>query len=554
MNRVTRGTVVLAAALAALSCKGDPTDSLRNGIDHLVADRTELFVRPDTTKSVQIEAVDEQGNAISTDFKLTTSAGAFTVVEDSSFNIVYDAKGNATRPSPWIRARYLVKGVSQFGSGSFTVSAGGKSLVIPVRIQADTATSVTLSTTTPNVGDTVTATVGTGFRFSALTRVTIAGAGVATLGFSADTTQVYFVVGPGANAAPSFSNLVLAYALPVGGYTASTGGVVLTTAGSPPLTASATNAAVGDTITLTAPAPYRFTPASKATVGTAGLANLGPSADSLTFQFVIGPGAVDTIQVSNLEVSGAPSAGTFTLKTATTLTTPVITNFPATYSLASPNGYPNPDTVTVTVGAGFKFLPNATVKFGTTSAFIVSHSTDSTQIRFIPVPGQGTTAATVDGVVLGFLTSVRLALPTAGTINTPAASGAQVLATAPTIAIPATGVTSVIRDIGIFAAAPECGNIGFHCLFYKIVLAAPATFNVSITWGNTADLGGYFIDAAGNDQFGDFACDNFGSGAGGQPEHCSQTLPAGTWYLALADFTSAAPQNTGTVTLTLTGQ
>ena len=44
MNRVTRGMVVLAAALATVSCSGDPTASLRNGIDHLIATPAAIFL------------------------------------------------------------------------------------------------------------------------------------------------------------------------------------------------------------------------------------------------------------------------------------------------------------------------------------------------------------------------------------------------------------------------------------------------------------------------------------------------------------------------------
>src|SRR5262249_38582517 len=147
---------------------------------------------------------------------------------------------------------------------------------------------------------------------------------------------------------------------------------------------------------------------------------------------------------------------------------------------------------------------------------------------------------TVTGVVLATLRNVSLVLPSSTSLTVPAAYAAGAIATAPTINIPATGATTMYLDNGATAAAAACGNTGNHCRFYKIVLAAPRTFRVTLNWGNTADIGGYFIDAAGVDQFGDFACDNFGSGAAGQPEQCSETLPAGTWYLALADFTAAA--------------
>ena len=79
MNRVTRSTVVLAVALAALSCKGDPTDSLRNGVDHLVATPSAIFLVPGETFSVLVEAVDEQGNRQGTSFNLGTVGAGISV-------------------------------------------------------------------------------------------------------------------------------------------------------------------------------------------------------------------------------------------------------------------------------------------------------------------------------------------------------------------------------------------------------------------------------------------------------------------------------------------
>jgi len=460
MNRVTRGTVVLAAAVAMLSCKGDPTGDLRNGIDHLIALPGAIFIGPDSTKTVLVEAVDKQGNRLAANFALGSVGAGITVVPDDSFNLVYNTNGQLVPPKNWTRIQYIVTGSSNSNNSSFVVTAGGKSLTIPVRLIPDTASTLTVSATAPALGDTVVATAGANFKFTPASVVSLAGASVVTLGISADSTQISFIPGPSGNGPVSVTSMVVSYATVLGGYTANSG--------------------------------------------------------------------------------------------ATTVTTPPVLDFPATFSTATPSSFPTQDTVTITAGAGFKFLPTATVSIGGTAGFIISRAPDSSSIKFIPISGSTSGPATVNGVVLSFLTAVSLNIPTQSSI-TVAASGATTLAGAPTINIPATGVTSFYVDGGLFATAAQCGNIGNHCRFYKIVLGAPRTFNVSLTWGNTADIGGYFIDAAGNDQFGNFACDNFGSGAGGQPEACSQTLPAGTWYLALADFTAAA-QNTTTVRMTLTGQ
>ncbi len=459
MNRVTRGTVFLAAAVAMVSCKGDPTGDLRGGIDHLIAKPGAIFLHPDSSKNVLIEALDKQGNRLAATFTLGSVSAGITVVPDDSFNLVYDTKGQLVPPTNWTRIQYIVSGASNDANSGFVVSAGGKSITIPVRIVPDSATTISVSATAPALGDTVTATAGANFKFTPASVVSLSGATVVTLGISADSSQIKFIPGPSGNGPVSVSGMVVSYAPALSGYTGNTG--------------------------------------------------------------------------------------------ATTVTTPAVLDFPATFSTATPSSFPAQDTVTVTAGAGFKFLPTATVSFGGTAAIITSRAPDSSAISFVPIAGSTSGAATVNGVVLSFLTGVPLNIPTQSAI-TIAASGATTLAGAPTITIPATGVTATYYDGGQFATAAQCGNIGNHCRFYKIVLAGPRTFNVSLTWGNTADIGGYFIDAAGNDQFGDFACDAKGSGAAGQPEACTETLGAGTWYLALADFTGAA-QNTTTVKMTITG-
>ena len=268
MNRVTRGTVVLAAALAALSCKGDPTDSLRNGVDKLVANPSAIFLRPDSTKGIIVEALDEQGNRQATNFNIAANPTGVTLVEDTAYNIVYDVDGNAKRPSPWTRARYEVTATAQFGNTSFTINAGGKSLVIPIRILPDTATSVTLSNAAPNLGDTVTATVGAGFKFTPASAVTVAGATVVTLGINADSTQISFLSGPSANGAISVSNLMISYG-DVGGYTATSGGVTFTTPtiASVAATFSSATPAAGAALTITLPAGYKFVSGAGVTFG-----------------------------------------------------------------------------------------------------------------------------------------------------------------------------------------------------------------------------------------------------------------------------------------------
>ncbi len=545
MNRVTRGTVVLAVALAALSCKGDPTDSLRNGVDHLVATPSAVFLVPGETFSIQVEAVDEQGNRQGTTFNLGTVGAGITVVEDDSFNLVFDKNGNQVKPKNWPRVQYKVTATDNTANSSFTVSAGGKSLTIPVRAVPDSATSLTLSTAVAAVGDTVTATAPANFKFTPASVVTISGVQVATLGISADSNQITFVPGPGADSAVVVSNLVVSYATSLGGYSANSGAVALTTPGIASLGINLTNAVAGDAIIITAPAPYKFTPTSTVTVGTAGLAVTARAADSSSITFLIGPSANAAVSVDNMMINNTPGTGTFTLTTGpAVLTTPAIPNFANTFSTTSPAIN---DTVTMTVAAGFRLLPTATVTIGGRPATIISMAPDSLSLTLVPVPGTAASVPTVDGIVLSFLTSVSLSLPGTVSLTSPAGlAGTGAFATAPTIPVPAAGQSVTFLDAGGYSGVAECtGDLGGPCRVYQIVVPTARTLALTLTWEGTTDLGIYTYDAGQSIQPSLLLCDAAGAGATGQPETCSAAMPAGTYYLIVDSFAPfySAPNN-----------
>ena len=548
MNRVTRGTVVLAAALAALtSCKGDPTDSLRNGVDHLVATPSEIYPSNGETRTVLIEAVDEQGNRVSTNFSLASVGAGITVVEDSAYNQVFDAKGNPVQVKGWPRSQYKVL-TNSYLESSFTVSAGGKSITIPVRTYPGTLTGA-ISNTAPNNGDTVTISAPAGISFNpTTTNVSIGGSAAFITNRTA--TSVSFVPPPGASGQASVTNVTLDYAPAAGNITTVTE-PSFTVEAIPPSAIAPANAQVGDTVTITLPAPFKWTSNSHISVpGASAVVFTGVSADSSTVTFRIGPNSDTTVVVDSTVVSGANGLGRYTLTSGTKLSSPLVPTFPSTFSDTTPAWG---DTVTITAAAGYKFLPTANMTIGGVAPIIVSRAPDSSAITFIPYPTGGLPAKlTLTNVVFATATSLPLTLPSQHFFQAaPGKTTAGAIATAPTITIPATGLTSTFVDAGGFTSSADCDQVGVDCRFYKFTLATSRTFQVTLRWGNTADLGGYFLDANGNDLFGDFACDAHGSGASGQPETCSQTLPAGTYWLALANFSAARP---GTVRIDILGQ
>jgi hypothetical protein len=199
------------------------------------------------------------------------------------------------------------------------------------------------------------------------------------------------------------------------------------------------------------------------------------------------------------------------------------------------NATPAPgDTVTLTTQAPFLFRANATVTTGGNRALIVSQT--ASEIRFIPIPGGTPGAATVTGVALDYATTLALAIPTVADFTTPSGfSGADALATAPPITIPAAGAHSLFLDVGTMQPVTECDDDnGSLCRAYRIDLATARTFKIDTSWQGTSDLGLYFYDAAGNALGG--ACDSKGNAAAGQPETCTRTFGPGTIYVTVVDF------------------
>jgi hypothetical protein len=222
--------------------------------------------------------------------------------------------------------------------------------------------------------------------------------------------------------------------------------------------------------------------------------------------------------------------------------TVVPTSVGATFSSATPNIN---DTVTVTAPAGLKFDPTSSISFATGGAAIVtSFAADSSAISFVPMVGS-TGVATITHVIPTYVAGLSLTLPATSSITVPNTGrpGTDAIATAPTLTLPGPGVREVFVDGGPFAANAGCAAAtGGTCRLYKLVVAAPTTITVTATWESTADIGIYFLNAAGvADVFGDFACDQHGSGATSQPETCTETIPAGTFYLAAVNFSATAP-------------
>src|SRR5688572_32881209 len=84
MNRFRSGLVPLFALLAAVGCSSEPTGDLRNGIDHLEARPTQLFLEVGQIKTVEVGDVDAQGNPLDFAYEVTNTGTGISVRRDSS--------------------------------------------------------------------------------------------------------------------------------------------------------------------------------------------------------------------------------------------------------------------------------------------------------------------------------------------------------------------------------------------------------------------------------------------------------------------------------------
>jgi len=195
------------------------------------------------------------------------------------------------------------------------------------------------------------------------------------------------------------------------------------------------------------------------------------------------------------------------------------------------------DATVLTVPAPYVFPEDVAVGFDVGNAIVVSRTADGSSITIFPPPG----AASVGSAVLGLsylptdtvtsTTDVPLTIST----SVPPQAGTDDPATAPVIALPAAGATTAFYDGAAFGFTCDAVGGPFPCQLYAISLPADGSFDASLGWSNTTDLGLYVLSADGTtatDQF----CDANGNGDEGGAEACTITLPAGDYRIAVVNF------------------
>ena len=307
MNRLYHGMAVLVLSLAATSC-GDPTGDLRGNIDRLLATPSAITLDQGATQNVIVRAVDEQGNELVAPVEgITVNPGdVVTVTIDSTFLAGTDTTGEKLIPTP-TETRLVVTGVSR-NAGTITVSAGGKSLDIPVRvIPVATEFDATFSNQTPALAEQVTLTAPAGFSFTDSSVVSFSAvANPIVTSLAPDGSSITFL--PPANAVghATVTNVVPAYA-PGFSLQFTTVDTMATPAfDSLDAVFSTTTPASSQQVTITAPAGFKFQPTTGISVAGIDAIVNSRAADSSSIVFQIAPGTAGPVSIDSAVITVLP--------------------------------------------------------------------------------------------------------------------------------------------------------------------------------------------------------------------------------------------------------
>jgi hypothetical protein len=541
MNRFRSGLVPLFALLAVVGCNSEPTDPLREGVT-LRSSPTQLFIEVGETKTVEIGAVDNQGNPLDFNYEVTETGSGITVRRDSTFLPIFVDDSTLQAPATGPRFRFIVQGTA-YTNTSFTVSAGGEEIVVPVRVIPEAGLAATFDDDTPDLGQPVTVTAPAGVTFADTATLSL-GTDSASLAnpitiVEQTATSITFIPPPSVSG-PITINGVISNATPSIVYAPATQTPLVTPLiDTVDVTFSTASPALGQVVTMTVENP---------------LINL--VVDSIIF-----PGQLPGREGDPQSIVVAPDSNSLTFETPPNIDGPATVvnfHFPGGYLRALPTRQtvtaPNiglelnatfddtePDilqTITLTAPAGFSFDDTTAVAIGGNAAIVQSVAADGSSVTLLPIPGSAGVAA-VDGVVPDATPNNIVTMNTVQIVTVPPLTpleGTDDPATAPVLATPGT-----IVDAGTFDATncPGLTDIGAHCQVYKLSFAAGSTFTYTLTGANAADLGLYFWNAADLTLREEF-CDAQGRAA--PPESCSITLPAGEYIMGVINFGPLYPE------------
>jgi hypothetical protein len=544
MKRLLFGMTPLLMLVGVVGCNSDSFGDLQNGMDHLEATPTQLFIELGATKTVVVGGVDAQGNPQEAHYDVTAVGTGISVERDTTFRPIYVNDSVLQVPDQSPTFRFIVTG-NAYTATSFTVTGGGKQIVIPVQVVPNQQIAATFDNATPLLGDTVTITAPAGTTFSQTSEL-----------FFGDISRTAFIVERDPNG--QFIRFI-----PPPSVNGPVGITEVTSVSAPdlqftPLTStplitplidtvdvnySTTTPTLGQTVTmtiLTDPVHVKF-----ATIDSITYPGqlTGPSAGPQAITVAADSGSLSFEAPPNVNGAGLVTSFTFpggyviALPTRPNLTGQFIgLTVDATFSDSTPALF---DPITVTLPAGFHVgaAEDVVVDWGGLAATINSVGGGGSTIDITPAPGSNGTA-TITGVFPTAAPQFVLAMPTVHTISVPPLTpleGTDDPATAPTFDVPGT-----LADAGSFGYDACGAAAGFPCQVYRMHVATGGTFHFKLRGSNAADLGLYFLDVNTLAQLSQ-VCDNLGRAS--PPEECDLTFAAGDYIMGVVTFGPGYPEN-----------
>ncbi|HUR94596.1 MAG TPA: pre-peptidase C-terminal domain-containing protein [Gemmatimonadales bacterium] len=146
---------------------------------------------------MDVSALDDQGNRISTAFEVTDPGSGISIRRDSTFLPVYIDDTTLTVQPEATVFRYIVT-ANAYTTTSFTVSSGGVDITVPVHVVAENVLQAEVSDTEPALNELVTITAPAGVTFTPTSTVTFVGAAVqpAEVTVAADGQSLTFLPPP----------------------------------------------------------------------------------------------------------------------------------------------------------------------------------------------------------------------------------------------------------------------------------------------------------------------------------------------------------------------
>jgi hypothetical protein len=200
MKRLFGGSVIFAASLVLVSCTNDPTSDFRGNPARIVADPASIFLDQGENASVIVRLEDDQGNPLAADWQISGTATGITIDRNEDF------LGTTVGAPLESEAQFDVFAGNTPVATSFTVSGGGLSLEIPVKVTPTSLASAVFSNATPAVNEVVTVTAE-GFTF--LPEAAISFGGTPAIILANDGTTLTFLPLPGSAGPALIDNIAV---------------------------------------------------------------------------------------------------------------------------------------------------------------------------------------------------------------------------------------------------------------------------------------------------------------------------------------------------------